>query len=97
MMWQGGFYFMGIGLVVTIIVVIVGFAVFGIVYGILWLLCYLKKKYCEAETFMCRLLGRVMCESCKEACGDHRKLLLRAILVTVIILASLAVGYCAHR
>lgn len=80
---------MGIGLVLT--------GVFGIaffvIYGLMRLSCYLKKKYCQAEGRLCELLELVMCESCKESCRNHRKLLLRAVLFSVVVVVIFAIGY----
>ncbi|MGB7957268.1 MAG: hypothetical protein WCF77_00275 [Minisyncoccia bacterium] len=84
---------MGIGLIATL----VALAVFGVIYGVLRFLCFVKKKYCEAENFICRFLGHIMCESCKESCDNHRRLLMRAILFTAVILAVMVIGHCYWR
>ena len=84
---------MGIGFVLTLL----GLVIFAVVYSAFRLLCYLKKRYCDAETLVCRVLGYLMCESCRESCSDYRRLLVRAVIVTVAILTALVIGYCLHR
>ena len=51
---------MGIGLILT--VVFAGACL--VIYALMRLSCYLKKKYCQAENRLCELFGLIMCESC---------------------------------
>lgn len=77
---------MGIGILVTIVF---GIA-FGVIYTLMHLSCFLKRKYLRAESWIYKLLTFFMCESCKEACESHTKLIFRALLFSAII--AVAVG-----
>jgi len=77
------------GLAVLIVVV------FAAIVGLMYLSCYLKRKYAQAEHWIYRALTFFMCESCKEACESHTKLLFRALLFTAVIVGVVAVTrYC---
>lgn len=81
---------MGIGIIVFLIS-------FLIIYPLMKLSCIFKKKYCLAENWLCDLLNLVMCESCREACSNHQKLIVRAVLFSAMIaIASTLVHYCAR-
>lgn len=74
---------MGIGLLLALVF---GVA-FGTIYGLMRLSCLLKKEYLRAESWTYKLLTFFMCESCKEACESHTKLVFRALLFSAVIAA----------
>ena len=63
---------------------------YTVIYGLMHLSCWLKKKYCQGESALCKFLTMFMCESCKEACESHLKIVLRAALFAAIITAVVA-------
>lgn len=84
---------MGIGILVLTVFLIA----LGVIYLLMRLSCFLKKKYCATENRLCNLLELIMCESCRESCKNHKKLIVRAILFAAIIAATSGiVHYCAR-
>ncbi len=83
----------GIGIVVSIVFLIA----FAVIYLLMKLSCFLKNKYCVGENKLCNIMDLLMCESCRESCKNHKKLIIRAILFSAIIaLSSGIVHYCTR-
>ena len=67
---------------------------FAVIYGLMHLVCYLKKKYCQAENWLCKFFETFECVSCREACVNHLKLLIRAALFAFVVAATFTLAYC---
>jgi hypothetical protein len=78
---------MGIGILVTLVFTVA----FLLIYGLMRLSCFLKRKYREAENFVFRALTFFMCESCREACENTTKLLIRAVMFAAVITAVIVI------
>ena len=74
-------------------IALLALVVFVIVYVFMRVTCYLKKKYAKAENFVWQFITSLMCDSCREACESHKKLLIRAVKFSILITAVAAAGY----
>jgi hypothetical protein len=55
------------------------------ILGAMHLVCWLKRKYCQGETALCKFVMMFTCESCRAACESHLKMALRAALFAIVI------------
>lgn len=62
------------------------------IYVLMLVVCYLKKKYCMAENYLCQIMLSVMCESCKESCTSHKKLIFRSLLFALILTVVIVIA-----
>ena len=73
--------------------IIAFFVAFLCVYAFMRITCFLKKKYALVENKIWKFLLSLMCESCREACKDHKKLIVRAMLFSLVIAAVATATY----
>ena len=72
--------------------------VFGVcwafIYGAMRLVCYVKRKYCQAENWLCKVFEQFECVSCREACMNHRRLFIRSVLFALVMASVFMLAYC---
>jgi len=68
----------------------------AVIYGAMRLVCFIKRKYCQAENLLCKVFEQFECVSCREACMDHRRLFIRSVLFAVVIAGVFVVAHCVR-
>lgn len=66
---------------------VVFLVVFGFVYLYMILSCYVKRKFTDPNGWILKFFTQIMgmCESCRDACNDHKKMLTRALALSLFI------------
>jgi hypothetical protein len=68
------------------LVIVFGF-VFVIIYSYMLVSCYVRNKFTDPNSWILRFFTKVlmMCESCRDACNDHKKMLIRSLALSAFI------------
>ena len=72
---MGLFYLLAITLLVAFVAIL----------SAMHLVCWLKRKYCQGETALCKFVMMFTCNSGRVACESHFKMALRAGLFALVI------------
>jgi len=70
---------------------------FVVLYILMQLSCYFKRHYCPPRNIICMIicgfLNMIMCDKCREGCTNHRKLVMRAIMFSILTTIATLAGY----
>lgn len=69
----------------TPVLVATFFVLCFVLYALMMLVCIIKRKYCQAENVLCKVIEAVECAPCREACQNHSRLIVRAVMFSAAI------------